>query len=152
MERKIKTSRTNWALVESLASKIYPDEYQLLTANDIDEIKESIENNTPIEIDETEGGDMDFPIGETIATFTLGMTAIQTAIVYMQWKNKQVHQISPKEIVEKMLSDMKFGNSLREDIRAELKRKRSQIDKYLEEYEKDITSNELIDDDRKQNI
>ena len=82
MEQKDKITKPNWALIEEIACRVYPNEAAVLTRDDVDEIEEAIENNAPIETDEDEGGDMDFPIALTIAAFSLGLAAIQTVINY----------------------------------------------------------------------
>ena len=57
MEQKDKITKPNWALIEAIAFRVYSNEASVLTRDDIEEIEEGIENNSPIETDEDEGGD-----------------------------------------------------------------------------------------------
>lgn len=143
MEQKDKITKPNWALIEEIACRVYPNEAAVLTRDDVDEIEEAIENNAPIETDEDEGGDMDFPIALTIAAFSLGLAAIQTVINYMSWKYPHVeprpavaHITNPttaKDFVGRLLEDDEFGKTYREEIKTELLKRRQTINTVLEQ-------------------
>ena len=143
MEQKDKITKPNWALIEAIAFRVYPNEASVLTRDDIEEIEEGIENNSPIETDEDEGGDMDFPIALTIAAFSLGLAAIQTVINYMSWKYPHAvprpavapitNQATAKDFVGHLLDDDEFGKTYREEIKTELLKRRQTINTILEQ-------------------
>ena len=143
MEQKDKITKPNWALIEAIAFRVYPNEASVLTRDDVEEIEEGIENNSPIETDEDEGGDMDFPISLTIAAFSLGLAAIQTVINYMSWKYPHAvprptvapitNQATAKDFVGHLLDDDEFGKTYREEIKTELLKRRQTINTILEQ-------------------
>ena len=150
MEQKDKITKPNWALIEAIAFRVYPNEASVLTRDDVEEIEEGIENNSPIETDEDEGGDMDFPISLTIAAFSLGLAAIQTVINYMSWKYPPAvprpavapitNQTTAKDFVGHLLDDDEFGKTYREEIKTELLKRRQTINTILEQMYPDEAS------------
>ena len=150
MEQKDKITKPNWALIEAIAFRVYPNEASVLTRDDIEEIEEGIENNSPIETDEDEGGDMDFPIALTIAAFSLGLAAIQTVINYVSWKYPHAvprpaaapitNQATAKDFVGHLLDDDEFGKTYREEIKTELLKRRQTINTILEQMYPDEAS------------
>ena len=141
MEQKDKITKPNWALIEAIAFRVYPNEASVLTRDDVEEIEEGIENK---------GGDMDFPISLTIAAFSLGLAAIQTVINYMSWKYPHAvprpavapltNQATAKDFVGHLLDDDEFGKTYREEIKTELLKRRQTINTILEQMYPDEAS------------
>lgn len=140
MQQKRFITNSDWSCVESIAKQIYAEEYVLLTKGDIQDIKDCIENNEPFD-NEDEGGDMDFPLGEIITAVGIGMTAIQTIIGYMSWRYPRTTPIpSPnrprvenaRDFVGLMLDDNSYNKIYREEVKAELLRKRDEINSILD--------------------
>ena len=143
MEQKDKITKPNWALIEEIAFRVYPNEASVLTRDDVEEIEEGIENNSPVETDEDEGGDMDFSLALAITAFGVGLAAIQTVITYMSWKYPHAvprrpvapitNQTTAKDFVGHLLNDDEFGKTYREEIKTELLKRRQTINTILEQ-------------------
>lgn len=132
-ENKIKDS--DWAVIESITSQIYPDEYDLTTRKDREVIRQSIENGTINVFLRKEGGDLNAD-ASFISMISLGFSAIQTAISYLMFllMIKQIRREEvPEDIVGKMLEDEDFNNEIDEKAKNELLRIRSKLNKKLKE-------------------
>ena len=88
--------KTDWTVVENIASQICEEEYELLTRDEIDDIEKKISEGKTIETSECSGMAFDFQTALNLVS--IAITAI--SIVQSFWVNMKRKPSSSDEIME----------------------------------------------------
>lgn len=78
--------QSNWKLIEDIAATVYRSKIKTLTISDIKKIEESIDNGTPLFMNNSDAGEMNLATSITFNTVSIGFAAIQIVIAFLTWR------------------------------------------------------------------
>ena len=99
MEENVLNCKPKWDLVEKIAMAVYHNDIEIMTADDIKEIEESIDKGAPINETDSDAGEMNLET-EIFNMVGAGLSAISLIVSILAWKypNKTIthkNDISP---------------------------------------------------------
>ena len=135
MRENNKINETNWALIEAMAQKLCPDEFDLASRSDLNYIEQQVVEGNVISF-ENDGGDM-HSYELYIATLTLVVSTLQLVVsfwsAYHQMFKEKNKDDKPTDVVGLMMDNEEMRPKISPDSRNYLLEQRDKINHLLSE-------------------
>lgn len=140
MEENNAINGTNWALIEEMAQKLCPDEFELSSRSDLDFIEQQIVEGKVISFKD-EGGDMH---SYELYIITLQLVVATLHLVYDYYKSRKKQGLIVKDVVGLFLEEIgELSTKPSDDMITFLTRRRNEINQALDSIEnKEIQTKE----------
>ena len=134
MEENKKITETNWGLIEEMAQKLCPDEFELASRSDLDFIEQQVAEGKVISL-EDDGGDMH--------SYELYVMTLQTVIAALHLvldyffsspyrKNRKKNQEKVKDFVGIITGRDEESKDMRQEVKDFLTSQRDEINQWLQ--------------------